>query len=87
MDSFNNMKPHIQYEIMKKIITYIIEKDEDGLYVADVPELPGCHTQAKTLDELEIRIQEAVYLYLESMEEELPFSKFVGIQQTEVVVE
>jgi predicted RNase H-like HicB family nuclease len=30
----------------------IIEKDEDGYYVADVPELPGCHTQAKSLDKL-----------------------------------
>lgn len=27
----------------------IIERDEDGYYVADVPELPGCHTQAKSL--------------------------------------
>ena len=34
----------------------VIEKDEDGYYVADVPELPGCHTQAKSLDELLPRI-------------------------------
>jgi predicted RNase H-like HicB family nuclease len=43
----------------------VIEKDEDGYYVAYVPELPGCHTQAKTLDELLERIKEAVELYLE----------------------
>jgi predicted RNase H-like HicB family nuclease len=42
----------------------IIEKDEDGYYAASVPELPGCHTQAKTLDELMKRVREAVELYL-----------------------
>ncbi|MBO3841713.1 MAG: type II toxin-antitoxin system HicB family antitoxin [Candidatus Brockarchaeota archaeon] len=41
----------------------IVEKDEDGYYVASVPELPGCHTQAKTLDELTDRIREAIELY------------------------
>ncbi len=50
---------------MKKLNTYVIQKDEDGHYATDVPELPGCHTQAKTLDELENRIQDAVLLYLE----------------------
>ncbi|MEM0038942.1 MAG: type II toxin-antitoxin system HicB family antitoxin [Thermofilum sp.] len=43
----------------------VIEKDEDGYYVAYVPELPGCHTQAKTLDELLERVKEAIELYLE----------------------
>ena len=41
-----------------------IERDEDGYYVASVPALPGCHTQAKTLDQLMGRIQEAIGLYL-----------------------
>ncbi|HWQ48015.1 MAG TPA: type II toxin-antitoxin system HicB family antitoxin [Methanosarcina sp.] len=45
--------------------TVIIEQDEDGIYVASVPELPGCHTQAETLDGLSIRIKEAIELYLE----------------------
>ncbi|SDF44648.1 HicB_like antitoxin of toxin-antitoxin system [Methanolobus vulcani] len=40
-----------------------IEQDEDGIYVASVPELPGCHTQAETLDELNQRIKEAIELY------------------------
>jgi len=44
----------------------VVEKDEDGDYVASVPELPGCHTQAKTLDELMRRIREATEVYLES---------------------
>jgi len=43
----------------------VIEKDEDGYYVGTVSELPGCHTQAKTLDELMERVKEAVELYSE----------------------
>ena len=41
----------------------IIEQDEDGIYIASVPSLAGCHTQAKTLDELRDRIKEAIQLY------------------------
>ena len=44
----------------------LVEKDEDGYYLASVPELPGCHTQAKTLDELTRRIKEAIEVYLGS---------------------
>jgi len=44
----------------------IVERDEDGYYVASVPELPGCHTQAKTLDELMGRVKEAMEVYLEA---------------------
>ena len=44
----------------------VVEKDEEEYYVASVPELPGCHTQAKTLDELTTRIKEAIEVYLES---------------------
>jgi predicted RNase H-like HicB family nuclease len=43
----------------------VVEKDEDGYYIASVIELPGCHTQAKTLDELTGRIREAIQAYLE----------------------
>lgn len=43
----------------------VIERDEDGIYVASIPELPGCHTQARTLDDLMVRVREAVELYLE----------------------
>ena len=44
----------------------VVEKDEDGYYVASVPELPGCHTQAKTLDEVMKRIKEAIEACLEA---------------------
>lgn len=44
----------------------LIERDEDGWYVASVPELPGCHTQAKTLETLRPRIKEAIELVLDA---------------------
>ena len=43
----------------------IIEQDEDGYFVASVPALPGCYTQAKTLPELKERVREAILLCLE----------------------
>ncbi len=73
---------------MKKEFTIVIEQDEDGVYVASVPELEGCHTQAKTLDELRERIKEAIQLYLEvesDLIREVPL-EFVGVQKVEVAV-
>jgi len=48
-----------------KEFTVIIEKDEDGYYVGSVPELKGCHTQAKSLYELMERMREVILLCLE----------------------
>mgnify|MGYP001617401322 CR=1 FL=1 len=45
---------------MRKKYTILIEKDEEGWLVADVVELPGCHTQAKTMDQLLERTKEAI---------------------------
>ena len=73
---------------MKREFTVVIEQDENGIYVASVPELEGCHTQAKTIDELRERIKEAIKLYLEVKSElikEVPL-EFVGIQKVEVTV-
>ena len=73
---------------MKKEFTIVIEQDEDGMYVASVPELDGCHTQAKTLDKLRERVKEAIELYLEvesDLVQEVPLN-FVGIQKVEVAV-
>lgn len=44
----------------------LIEQDEDGLYVASVPELPGCYTQAKTIEKVRERIKEAINLVLDT---------------------
>jgi predicted RNase H-like HicB family nuclease len=43
----------------------VIEQDEDGFFVASVPSLPGCHTQARSLDGLMERVREAIELYVE----------------------
>ena len=70
---------------MKRELTVIIERDEDGYFVATVPALKGCHTQAKSLDTLMKRVREAAQLCLEAEgdadREEL---EFVGVQKIAV---
>ncbi len=63
----------------------IIEKGEDGYLISEVVGLDGCHTQAKTMDELIKRTKEAISLYLEVEKDILSYkSKFVGLQKVEV---
>ena len=62
----------------------IIEQDEDGVYIARVPEIRGCYTQGKTLQEVLERIKEAIEVCLESDKEEINLMKFVGIQRIQV---
>jgi len=64
---------------MKREFSVIIERDEDGFFVATVPELKGCHTQAKTLDTLMKRIREAIELCLEVEGDEISHSEFVCV--------
>ena len=45
--------------------TIRIEKDKDGYYVGSIPALPGCHSQAKSIDQLMERMEEAIALWLE----------------------
>lgn len=59
----------------------VIERDEEGWYVASVPALRGCHTQARSLDELRERILEAIELCLEVEGPALSPLEFVGIQR------
>lgn len=61
----------------------VIEKDEDGYFVASVPALRGCHTQAKSLDVLMKRIREAIELCLEV--EEPVSNEFIGVQRVAVM--
>lgn len=69
---------------MAKVYNVIIEKDSEGILVATVPALPGCHTQARTQDELMERVKEAVLLCLEAQGEEPEQLEFVGIQRLRV---
>jgi predicted RNase H-like HicB family nuclease len=62
----------------------VIERDTEGYLVASVPALPGCHTQARSLDELHERIKEPILLYLEVEGEPEDRLDFVGIQQVAV---
>jgi predicted RNase H-like HicB family nuclease len=59
----------------------VIERDEEGYYVASVPQLPGCHTQARSLDEVTERIREAVELCLEVEGAPEHSLEFIGIQR------
>lgn len=70
-------------------LTAHIERDpETGLYIGMVPSLPGAHTQARNLDELQAHLQEVVALCLEEMSDDdikaLP--EFVGIRSLSIAV-
>lgn len=71
---------------MKKDFNIIIEEDEEGFFVASVPELRGCHTQAKSLDVLMKRIREAIELCLEVEDLNVRTPRFVGIQRMTVEI-
>jgi predicted RNase H-like HicB family nuclease len=66
---------------MTKQFNVVVERDAEGFLVASVPGLPGCHTQARTLDQLMERIREAIELYLEVEESPRESLDLVGIQR------
>ena len=68
---------------MIKEFSVVIEQDEDGFYVASVPALRGCHTQAKSQDVLMKRIKEAIGLCL--MVEKPVSNHFIGVQRVAVM--
>jgi predicted RNase H-like HicB family nuclease len=78
----------------KKQFKVIIEQDEDGYLVASVPALPGCHTQAKTLPELNKRVHEAISLCLDLAKTDVQYRSrvkrfsyeptFVGLETVEL---
>ena len=65
----------------KMEFSVIVERDSAGYYVATVPQLPGCHTQAKSLDKLMDRAREAIELCLEVEGKTLNASEFIGVQR------
>lgn len=70
----------------------LIERDEDGLYVASVPELPGCYTQGKTLEKVRKRIAEVIELVLDTdksvreakLQSPAPASRFFGVEDLQI---
>jgi predicted RNase H-like HicB family nuclease len=70
--------------MQKRQFDVVVERDSDGMYVASVPALRGCHTQAKSLDDLMERIKEAIELCLEVAGEDVENLDFIGIQQVTI---
>ncbi len=69
---------------MARQFDVVIERDEEGFYVASVPQLPGCHTDATSLDDLMVEIREAIELCLEVEGQEPSSLEFVGIQRVTI---
>jgi predicted RNase H-like HicB family nuclease len=69
---------------MNREFDVVIERDTEGYYVASVPALRGCHTQAKSLDDLMERVKEAVELCLGVEGEEVEPLSFVGVQRISI---
>lgn len=69
---------------MAKQFDVVVERDSAGFYVASVPSLAGCHTQARSLDELMDRIREAIELCLEVQDGIVEQLDFVGVQRVTV---
>ena len=69
---------------MAKQFDVVVERDSEGFYVASVPSLVGCHTQARSLDELMGRIREAIELCLEVQDGMVEQLDFVGVQRVTI---
>jgi predicted RNase H-like HicB family nuclease len=69
---------------MTRQFDVVVERDAEGYFVASVPALPGCHTQARSLDDLMARIQEAISLCLEVQGQSAEELDFIGIQRVTV---
>ncbi len=69
---------------MERDFSVVIERDSEGYYVASVPSLRGCHTQARSLDELMERVKEAIELCLEVEDLASVPLDFIGVQRVTV---
>jgi len=66
---------------MQKEFYVVIERDEDGVYIGEVPQLPGCYSQGESLDELMQNMHEVIQLCLEDQPDAVITSEFVGVQK------
>jgi len=71
---------------MTQNFSVIIERDSAGYYIASVPALHGCHTQAKSLDKLMERVREVIELCLLEQDEAPPNCELVGVQSITMTV-
>ena len=69
---------------MTRQFDVVVERDAEGYFVASVPALPGCHTQARSLEELMARVREAIELCLEVQGQPVESLDFVGVQRVTV---
>ncbi len=67
----------------RKEFYVVIERDEDGIYIGEVPQLKACYSQGETIDELMRNIREVIDMCLEELEEETT-TEFVGVQRVVV---
>ena len=76
----------VEWSMKKYNVTVVIEKDKDtGFFVGEVPDLPACHSQGETIDELMENMREAIELCIDVKREHLlQMPNFVGVQQIEV---
>lgn len=75
-----------EVNLMSRQFDVLVERHSEGFFVATVPALPGCHTQAKSLDQLMQRIKEAIELCLEVTGTDPESLDFVGVQRVTVEV-
>ena len=61
----------------------IIERDEDGMYIGEVPQLQACYSQGETIDQLMANMREVIALCLEEMTE-ISISEFIGVQRVTI---
>jgi len=72
-------------------VQVIIEQDEDGLFVVDVPALQGCHTQGRTFEEAVENIKEVIAMCVQELREEgkpveATYPEVIGIKTLEIAV-
>lgn len=64
--------------------TVLIERDEEGTYIAKVPDIPGCYTQGKTISQVLDRIKEAIDVCIEAEAQEIKPLQFIGVQRISI---
>lgn len=72
---------------MPKILNFrvIVEQDEDGIFVASAPAIPGCYTQGSTYEKTIKRIKEAIELCLEEAEKDPSYKSQIDFSEVETV--